>query len=223
MKRLSLCCTAAMAAAMLSPAHAATTEEAVIVTATRTARTADETLASVSVITRADIERTQAKSVAELLAGEAGIDTTVSGGYGKSTSVFLRGTNSDHTLVLIDGIKVGSATLGTAPWQYLPLDQIERIEIVRGPRSSLYGSEAIGGVIQIFTRQPTKNSRAWPRPVTVPTARANSRPVFPAPTGTRATTLPPGTSTPTVLTLKHRPRATKATAMATATNRIARA
>ena len=84
-------------------------------TATRTARTADETLASVSVITRADIERTQAKSVAELLAGEAGIDTTVSGGYGKSTSVFLRGTNSDHTLVLIDGIKVGSATLGTAP------------------------------------------------------------------------------------------------------------
>ena len=156
MKRLSLFCTAAMAAAMLSPVHAATTEEAVIVTATRTARTADETLASVSVITRADIERAQAKSVAELLAGEAGIDTTVSGGYGKSTNVFLRGTNSDHTLVLIDGIKVGSATLGTAPWQYLPLDQIERIEIVRGPRSSLYGSEAIGGVVQIFTRRPTE-------------------------------------------------------------------
>ncbi|MBI3575402.1 MAG: TonB-dependent receptor plug domain-containing protein, partial [Gammaproteobacteria bacterium] len=156
MKHLSFFCTAAMAAAILSPVHAATTEEAVIVTATRTARTADETLASVSVITRADIERTQAKSVAELLAGEAGIDTTISGGYGKSTSVFLRGTNSDHTLVLVDGIKVGSATLGTAPWQYLPLDQIERIEIVRGPRSSLYGSEAIGGVIQIFTRQPTE-------------------------------------------------------------------
>ncbi len=156
MKRLSFFCTAAIAAAILPPVHAATTEEAVIVTATRTARTADETLASVSVITRADIERTQAKSVAELLAGEAGVDTTVNGGYGKSTSVFLRGTNSDHTLVLIDGIKVGSATLGTAPWQYLPLDQIERIEIVRGPRSSLYGSEAIGGVIQIFTRRPTK-------------------------------------------------------------------
>ena len=156
MKHLSFFCTAAMAVTILSPVHAVTTEEAVIVTATRTARTADETLASVSVITRADIERTQAKSVAELLAGEAGIDTTVSGGYGKSTSVFLRGTNSDHTLVLIDGIKVGSATLGTAPWQYLPLDQIERIEIVRGPRSSLYGSEAIGGVIQIFTRRPTE-------------------------------------------------------------------
>src|SRR3989344_5302878 len=156
MKRLSLFCTAAMAAAMLSPVHAATTEEAVIVTATRTARTADETLASVSVITRADIERTQAKSVAELLAGEAGVDTTANGGYGKSTSVFLRGTNSDHTLVLIDGVNVGSATLGTAPWQYLPLDQMERIESVRGPLSSLYGSEAIGGVIQIFPRRPTE-------------------------------------------------------------------
>ena len=156
MKRLSLCCTAAMAAAMLSPVHAATTEEAVIVTATRTARTADETLASVSVITRADIERTQAKNVAELLTGEAGINVTVNGGYGKSTSVFLRGTNSDHVLVLIDGIKIGSATLGTAAWQHLPLDLIERIEIVRGPRSSLYGSEAIGGVIQIFTRRSTE-------------------------------------------------------------------
>ena len=172
MKHLSLCCTAAIAVTILPPVHAATTddsrdgggraasgtaaEEAVIVTATRTARTADETLASVSVITRADIERAQAKSVAELLAGEAGIDTTVSGGYGKSTNVFLRGTNSDHTLVLVDGIKIGSATLGTAAWQHLPLDQIERIEIVRGPRSSLYGSEAIGGVIQIFTRRPTE-------------------------------------------------------------------
>ena len=157
MKRLAV--PSAVMAALLFPSFLPAqvlTQEPIVVTATRTARTADETLASVTVITRADIERTQAKSVAELLAGEAGIDTTVSGGYGKSTSVFLRGTNSDHTLVLIDGIKVGSATLGTAPWQYLPLDLIERIEIVRGPRSSLYGSEAIGGVVQIFTRQPTK-------------------------------------------------------------------
>lgn len=156
MKRLSLFCTAAMTAAILSPVHAATTDEVVIVTATRTARTADETLASVSVITRADIERAQAKSVAELLAGEAGVERTVNGGYGKNTSIFLRGTNADHTLVLIDGIKIGSATNGQASWQHLPLDQVERIEIVRGPRSSLYGSEAIGGVVQIFTRQPTK-------------------------------------------------------------------
>ena len=160
MKRLSVPSVAMAALLFPSVLPAETTvQEPIVVTATRTAQTADASLASVTVITREDIERTQAKSVAELLTGEAGIDSTINGGYGKTTSLYLRGTNSDHTLVLIDGIKVGSATLGTAPWQYLPLDQIERIEIVRGPRSSLYGSEAIGGVVQIFTRRPTKKSQ----------------------------------------------------------------
>ena len=65
----------------------------------------------------------------------------------------MRGTNSDHVLVMIDGLRIGSASLGTASFQDIPIDQIERIEIVRGPRSSLYGSDAIGGVIQIFTRK----------------------------------------------------------------------
>jgi len=125
----------------------------ILVTATRTAQTADESLASVTVITRQEIEHSQATSVSELLTGLAGIDSTVNGGYGKTTSLFLRGTNSDHVLVMIDGIKVGSATTGTTAFEFLPLDQIDHIEIVRGPRSSLYGSEAIGGVIQIFTRQ----------------------------------------------------------------------
>ncbi len=127
--------------------------EPIVVTATRTAKTADETLASVTVITRADIEREQARSFGDLLRGVPGIGISNNGGLGKATSLFLRGTESDHILVLIDGVKVGSATLGTAPFQHIPLDQIERIEIVRGPRSSLYGSEAIGGVIQIFTRK----------------------------------------------------------------------
>ncbi len=157
MKRLSV--LSAVTAALLYPSFLSAQtdiQDPIIVTATRTARTADETLASVSVITREDIERSQAKSVAELLTGEAGINVTVNGGYGKTTDLFLRGTNKDHTLVLIDGVKIGSATLGAATWQHLPLDQIERIEIVRGPRSSLYGSEAIGGVIQIFTRRPTE-------------------------------------------------------------------
>ncbi len=125
----------------------------VIVTASRTAETADETLASVTVITREDIERSQALSVQEVLRGLAGISIANNGGLGKNTSVFLRGTESDHVLVLIDGIKVGSATLGQAAFQDFPMEQIERIEVVRGPRSSLYGSEAIGGVIQIFTRR----------------------------------------------------------------------
>jgi vitamin B12 transporter len=125
----------------------------IVVTATRTARTADETLAATTVITRRDIERSQATSVQELLAGQAGISIDNSGGAGKTTNAYLRGTNADHVVVLIDGVKVGSATDGKAAFQYFPVEQIERIEVVRGPRSSLYGSEAIGGVIQIFTRK----------------------------------------------------------------------
>ena len=130
--------------------------EPVIITATRTARTADETLASVSVITRKDIERLQAHSLQDLLRNEVGFSVSNNGGAGKLSNVFIRGTESDHVLVLIDGIKVGSATSGTTAFQNLPLEHIDRIEIVRGPRSSLYGSEAIGGVIQIFTRKGSK-------------------------------------------------------------------
>jgi vitamin B12 transporter len=124
----------------------------VVVTATRTAQSADETLASVTVITRDDIEKKQFLSVQGALLGVPGLGLSNSGGLGKPSSVFLRGSNSDHVLVLIDGVRMGSATLGTTAFQDLPIDQVERIEIVRGPRSSLYGSEAIGGVIQIFTR-----------------------------------------------------------------------
>ncbi|MDH4275614.1 MAG: TonB-dependent receptor [Gammaproteobacteria bacterium] len=125
----------------------------VIVTATRTAQTEDETLAAVTVFTREDIDKAQVHSIPELLRGTPGLTFANQGGLGKSTSLFLRGTASDHVLVLLDGIKIGSATLGTVALQDIPLDVIERIEIVRGPRSSLYGSEALGGVIQIFTRK----------------------------------------------------------------------
>ncbi len=124
-----------------------------VVTATRTAQTVDETLASVSVVTRDDIERLQANSLDDILKRLPGVSIVNNGGKGKQTSVFMRGTESDHVLVLIDGVKVGSATLGSTAYQFLPVDSIERIEVVRGPRSALYGSDAIGGVIQIFTRQ----------------------------------------------------------------------
>jgi vitamin B12 transporter len=126
----------------------------VVVTATRTTQSQDQTLAAVSVITRADIERLQPNTLADLLRGTPGLSLANNGGPGEATSIFLRGTESDHVLVLIDGVKVGSATSGTAAIQDIPIEQIERIEIVRGPFSSLYGSEAIGGVIQIFTRHP---------------------------------------------------------------------
>lgn len=136
-----------------SQAEEATEIDPVVVTATRTARTVDDSLASVTVIERADIERLQALSVPDLLRGVQGIQVSNSGGAGKVTELYLRGTSADHVLVLVDGVKIGSATTGTTAWQDLPIDQIERIEVVRGPRSSLYGSEAIGGVVQIFTRK----------------------------------------------------------------------
>lgn len=136
-------------------AYAATDETLpdVVVTASRTAQSADASLASVTVITREDINHLQAQSLPDVLRGVAGLTISNNGGAGKATSVSLRGTNSDHVLVLVDGVKIGSATLGTASFQDIPVAQIERIEIVRGPRASLYGSEAIGGVIQIFTRR----------------------------------------------------------------------
>ncbi|MDG2538040.1 TonB-dependent vitamin B12 receptor [Dyella jiangningensis] len=141
---------------VLSPAFAdeAADLNGVVVTATRTSQTQDQTLSAVTVIDRSDIERLQPASLADLLRGTPGMALSNNGGLGKATSAFLRGTESDHVLVLVDGIKIGSATLGNAALQDIPVEQIERIEIVRGPFSSLYGSEAIGGVIQIFTRRP---------------------------------------------------------------------
>ncbi|MDF1791106.1 MAG: TonB-dependent receptor [Thalassobaculaceae bacterium] len=132
----------------------------VVVTASRIAETADETLAPVSVITRQEIERRQIRSVPEALRRVPGLTITNNGGQGKATSVFLRGTESDHVLVLINGVRVGSATLGTFNFESLSIDDVERIEVVRGPRSYLYGSEALGGIIQIFTRKPTETTHA---------------------------------------------------------------
>ena len=135
------------------PVRAAVEQPPIIVTATRVAQTADETLSSVTVITRKQIERSQADSLGELLQGIAGVNIVSQGGNGKLTSLFMRGTNPGHVAVLIDGIRMGSVTAGTVSWEFLPLAQVERIEVVRGPNSALYGSEAIGGVIQIFTRR----------------------------------------------------------------------
>lgn len=125
----------------------------IIVTATRTAQTVDASLASVTVITQKEIEQLQPNDLRDLLTSISGIDINNNGGLGKATSLFMRGTSSSHLLVMIDGIKIGSATTGSIAFQHIPVSQIERIEIVRGPRAALYGSEAIGGVIQIFTRK----------------------------------------------------------------------
>ncbi|WP_305806487.1 TonB-dependent vitamin B12 receptor [Stenotrophomonas sp. YIM B06876] len=130
----------------------ATELDEVSVTATRTAIAVEDSLVPVQVIDRGQIDRSQAGSLLELLRGRAGLDFTNQGGPGKLSSLFLRGTASNQVLVLVDGVRIGAATTGMPALQDLPIDQIDRVEIVRGPRSSLYGSEAIGGVIQIFTR-----------------------------------------------------------------------
>ncbi|KQZ79327.1 ligand-gated channel protein [Rhodanobacter sp. Root561] len=159
-----------LAAALLGctlAAHAADQSEAahpgaVVVTATRTAITVDDALSSVSVITRADIERLQPLSLADLLTGLPGVSFANVGGYGQQTSLFLRGTNSAHSLVLIDGVRIGGISSGLAAFEQIPVEQIERIEVVRGPRSSLYGADAIGGVIQIFTRRGSQDGALRP-------------------------------------------------------------
>ncbi len=125
----------------------------VVVTATRTPQRVDQALAQVTVIDRARIEAAAGRSLAELLASESGVQAWANGGLGTPATVSLRGLESRHTLLLVDGVRHGSATLGTPSWDNIPLDSIERIEIVRGPMSGLYGSDAVGGVVQIFTRR----------------------------------------------------------------------
>lgn len=132
---------------------AATNLAEVVVTADRTARTVDDTLASVSIITRDDIEVIQAVDIIDVLRLQPGVNLSRTGNAGNQTSVFLRGSESDHALVLIDGVRVSSSTTGAFDWSNFPVEQIERMEIVRGPRAALYGSDAIGGVIQVFTRR----------------------------------------------------------------------
>ncbi|WP_040243791.1 TonB-dependent receptor domain-containing protein [Chromohalobacter japonicus] len=125
------------------------------VTANRLPQSQSDVLASTTVIDRDDIERSQAGSIIDLLQGRAGIEIAQSGSPGTTSSLFMRGTESDHSLVLVDGVRINSATSGGASLEMLPLEAIERIEIVRGPRAAAYGADAIGGVIQVFTRRGT--------------------------------------------------------------------
>lgn len=123
-----------------------------VVTASRSEQPLSDALPHTTVISRADIERSQAPDAVTLLRREAGIEITQNGGPGTSASLFMRGASSSQTLVLIDGVRVSSATLGATQIDQLMADQIDHIEVVRGNVSALYGSDAIGGVVQIFTR-----------------------------------------------------------------------
>lgn len=129
------------------------TTEPLVVTSGRLAEPQAQATAATTVFERDDIERLQASSVSELLERVPGLSIVRTGGAGSQTGVFLRGTSTAQTLVLVDGQRIAAASSGTSSLEFLAPEQIERIEVVRGARSALYGSDAIGGVIQIFTRQ----------------------------------------------------------------------
>src|SRR5712691_3752536 len=143
---------AALCACAASTAWPQDPEDAVVVTATRFPQARSQTLQPVNIITAEDIAQSGQQTVVEVLQSLGGVEIVSNGGFGQPSSVFMRGANSNHTLVLVDGMRIGSATLGTTALENIPLSQIERIEVVPGQLSSLYGSDAIGGVIQIFTK-----------------------------------------------------------------------
>lgn len=125
----------------------------VVVTASRTPQARQNVIGDVTVIDREEIERIGAGSINDVLRMQPGVQVVSTGGAGTEASVFLRGTGSDQIVVLVDGLRINSATLGKTSFENIPLAQIEKIEILRGSASSLYGADAIGGVIQIFTRK----------------------------------------------------------------------
>lgn len=123
-----------------------------LVTANRFSQLRTDTHTAHSIIDSAAIRRSAAQSLFDVLSTLPGIQLARTGVEGSQTSLFLRGSNSNHTLILLDGVRLNTATEGAARLENIPLDSIERIEVVRGPQSSLYGADAIGGVVQIFTR-----------------------------------------------------------------------
>ena len=150
----ALALLACQSAAYADTTSADTELDNIVVTATRVSQNPLKSLNDVSVITRSDIDNSNAQSLPELLQQTIGIETMSSGGSGTQSKLFLRGTNSKQVVVLIDGVRTVSATLGESSYNHIPLSQIDRVEVVRGSASSVYGADAIGGVVQIFTRKP---------------------------------------------------------------------
>ncbi len=125
----------------------------VVITATRTEVRVDEVIADLTVIDSEALRNNSGRSVAEVLARMAGVQMSSNGGLGKSSNVYIRGTEGRHVLLLVDGVRYGSSTTGSPNFDAIPLEMIERIEVFKGPSSALYGSDAVGGVVQIFTRK----------------------------------------------------------------------
>ncbi|MFT4242062.1 MAG: TonB-dependent receptor [Acidovorax sp.] len=151
--RLRPCAFAALSlVAALAHAQAPALQETVV-TATRTAQPLTDIVADVSVVDRETIEAAGANGLVDLLARLPGVEITRNGGVGNSSNVFLRGAEGRFAAVYIDGVRVDSQSVGGAVWEQIPLSQIDRIEVLRGPAAAVYGSDAIGGVIQLFTKK----------------------------------------------------------------------
>jgi vitamin B12 transporter len=145
--------TAGAAVLINLPAHAEAPAQPhpVIVTATRYAQPVEEVLPATFVIDREELQRSLAADIGDVLRFRAGLELGRSGGIGQNASMFLRGTESNHTLVLVDGVRINPGTIGGSAFQNIAPELVQRIEVVKGPRSTLYGTDAIGGVVQIFT------------------------------------------------------------------------
>ncbi len=151
------CC--ALAAPAARAADTGLTDEEVVVTATRLPMPEDEVLASTIVIDRDAIERSGASDPGDILRFHAGLDLGRNGGPGQTTAIFIRGANSNQTLVMVDGVRINPGTIGLGALQNIAPSTIERIEVVKGPRSALWGTDAIGGVINVITRREAGD--AW--------------------------------------------------------------
>lgn len=152
-KNKPLAALVALACAQAAMAGNPVTLDEVVVTATRTATPVAKVLSDITVLGREEIAQSGSLTITELLSREAGVEFYSNGGEGKTSSLMLRGASARQTVVLIDGMRVISATAGSTALENLNLDAIERIEILRGPASSLYGADALGGVVQIFTKR----------------------------------------------------------------------
>jgi vitamin B12 transporter len=152
-------CSACCAQAQVQSATLAET----VVTATRVAQPITDLVADVTILDRSTIDRSGATAVGDILARVPGMEMVRNGGAGSTTSVYIRGAETRFTAVYVDGVRIDSQSTGGATWEAIPLSQIERIEILRGPASSVYGSDAMGGAIQIFTRRVRERFRPlWP-------------------------------------------------------------
>jgi vitamin B12 transporter len=125
----------------------------VVVTATRVAQPLSDLVADVTILDRDTLERSVTGGLADVLARVPGVEMVRNGGPGGTTSVYVRGAETRFTAVYIDGVRVDSQSTGGANWQAIPLSQVDRVEVLRGPAAAVYGSDAMGGVIQIFTRK----------------------------------------------------------------------